>query len=61
MITELNLEIQGLIDRETVAWNTKSVTLLLSIFHPDMVWVWPTDSKNADPMSWTSMMGKFDQ
>ena len=53
-------EIQEIIDRETEAWNTKSVSLLLSIFHPDMVWVWPTENKNMDPMSWTSHMGKFD-
>lgn len=53
-------EIQEIIDRETKAWDEKSVELLLSIFHPDMVWVWPTDSKNIDPISWTSMLGKFD-
>ena len=53
-------EIQEIIDKETAAWNTKSVNLLLSIFHHDMVWVWPTDPKNIDPMSWSSMLGKFD-
>ncbi len=52
-------EIQEIIDRETKAWNEKSIELLLSIFHPDMVWVWPTDPKNVDPMSWASMLGKF--
>lgn len=31
-------EIQEIIDRETKAWDEKSVELLLSIFHPDMVW-----------------------
>lgn len=56
----LEKEIQEIIDRETTAWDTKSIPLLLSIFHPDMVWVWPTDSKNHDPMTWTSMHGKFD-
>ncbi|MFN8790447.1 MAG: nuclear transport factor 2 family protein [Bdellovibrionales bacterium] len=54
------IEIQEFIDRETRAWDEKSVELLLSIFHPEMVWVWPTDPKNHDPMSWTSMLGKFD-
>ena len=53
-------EINEIIDRETRAWNEKSVELLLSIFHPDMVWVWPTDPHNHDPLSWTSMLGKFD-
>ncbi len=52
-------EIQEIIDRETKAWNEKSIELLLSIFHQDMVWVWPTDSKNHDPLSFSSMMGKF--
>lgn len=56
----MEIEIQEIIDRETTAWNEKSVQLLLSIFHLDMVWVWPSDSKNVDPMSWTSMLGKFD-
>lgn len=54
-------EIQKIVDQETEAWNRKSVDLLLSIFHPDMVWVWPSDSKKHDPMTWTSMLGKFDQ
>lgn len=53
-------QIQEIIDRETLAWDRKSVELLLSIFHPDMVWVWPTDPRKHDPMTWTSMQGKFD-
>lgn len=57
----IELEIQEIVDRETRAWNEKSVELLLSVFHPEMVWVWPTDPKNHDPMSWTSMLGKFDE
>jgi ketosteroid isomerase-like protein len=60
MSVNLESEIQEIIDRETEAWNRKSVDLLLSVFHPDMVWVWPTNSKNHDPISWTSMLGKFD-
>lgn len=51
--------IQEIIDRETKAWNEKSVHLLLSVFHPDMVWVWPTDSKNLDPISWELSQGRF--
>ncbi len=52
-------DIQEIINRETRAWDEKSVDLLLSIFHPEMVWVWPSDAKNLDPMSWVSFMGKF--
>ncbi len=61
MIENFENEIQEMIDRETEAWNSKSVDLLLSIFHQDMVWVWPTDSKIHDPITWTSMLGKFDR
>lgn len=56
-----NEAIQEIIDRESKAWNDKSIELLLSIFHPEMVWVWPTDAKNHDPTSWTSILGKFDR
>lgn len=56
----IETEIQEIIDRETKAWTDKSTDLLLSIFHPDMVWVWPTDSKNHDPISWSLPQGKFD-
>ncbi len=54
-------EIHEIINRETSAWNQKSVALLLSVFHSDMVWVWPTDSQKHDPLTWTSHLGKFDQ
>lgn len=53
-------QITEIIDRETTAWSEKSVEKLLSIFHPDMVWVWPTDPKNFDPISWSLPQGKFD-
>ncbi len=58
MTTEL--EVSELINRETKAWSDKSVDLLLSIFHPDMVWVWTSDPKNYDPISWSLPQGKFD-
>lgn len=57
----LESEIQDIISRETKAWNEKNVEMLLSIFHPDMVWVWPTSSDKHDPMTWTSMLGKFNK
>lgn len=60
MVENLEVEIQEIVDRETEAWNKRSVELLLSIFHPDMVWVWPTSNKEHDPLTWTSMLGKFD-
>ena len=30
-------EIQEIVDRETRAWDTKDVQLLLTVFHPDTV------------------------
>lgn len=59
-IMPIENEIKEIIDRETKAWSERSTELLLSIFHPDMVWVWPTDSKNLDPTSWDLPQGKFD-
>lgn len=54
-------EIEEIIDRETRAWDTKDVDLLLSIFHPDMVWVWPVDPHSHDPMAWVSELGRFNR
>lgn len=56
---DMENEILEIIHRETKAWDTKNVDMLLSIFHSDMVWVWPTVTQNHDPISWTSILGKF--
>ena len=53
-------DIQGMVDKETAAWNTKDAKLLVSIFHPDMVWPWPKDNQSHDPISWVLPQGKFD-
>ena len=45
-------EIQEIVDRETRAWDTQDVELLLSLFHPDMVWPWPPGNDDHDPMRW---------
>ncbi len=49
-----------IVNRETAAWNSKNVTQLLSIFHPDMVWVWPKDRNSHNPVDWECPSGKFD-
>lgn len=54
-------EIKEIIDRETEAWNEKDITKLLSVFHKDMVWVWPKASGCHDPMLWECPQGKFDE
>ena len=33
--------IEQIVNKETSAWNNKDVEMLLSLFHPDMVWPWP--------------------
>ncbi|MHA2043123.1 MAG: DUF4440 domain-containing protein [Candidatus Thorarchaeota archaeon] len=53
-------EIEEIVNRETRAWDTQDVKLLLSIFHPDMVWPWPKDAKSHDPMDWVFELGRFD-
>lgn len=53
-------EIKEIVDRETTAWNEKDVDLLLSVFHPDMVWVWPKTPDSHDPAEWETVMGRFD-
>ena len=52
--------IREIIDRETQAWDTADVPLLLSVFHPDMVWAWPATYTSTDPVDWHLVMGKFD-
>ncbi|MHA2020661.1 MAG: YybH family protein [Candidatus Thorarchaeota archaeon] len=53
-------EIEEIVNRETRAWDTQDVKLLLSIFHPDMVWPWPKDAQSHNPMEWVFELGRFD-
>ncbi|MHA2143310.1 MAG: hypothetical protein ACXADD_17675 [Candidatus Thorarchaeota archaeon] len=53
-------EIEEIVNRETHAWDIQDVELLLSIFHPDMVWPWPKDANAHDPMEWIFELGRFD-
>lgn len=55
------MDVQDVINQETRAWSEKSTDLLLSVFHPDMVWVWPTDPKVVDPATWAMPNGRFDR
>ena len=57
----MKAEIQEIIDRETRAWDTQDVELLLTIFHPDMVWPWPPSNEDHDPVDWVLVLGKFDR
>ena len=54
-------EIVEIVNRETRAWDTKNADLLLSIFHPDMVWPWPKTASAHDPMDWVMVLGRYDR
>jgi ketosteroid isomerase-like protein len=54
-------EVREVVDRETRAWDTQDVELLLGVFHPDMVWPWPTGPDGHDPIGWEMPMGRFDR
>jgi hypothetical protein len=54
-------EIEEIVNRETRAWDTRDVDLLLTIFHPDMVWPWPPDAASHDPAEWVLEQGRFDR
>jgi Domain of unknown function (DUF4440) len=59
-VDEVKAEIQEIVDRETRAWDTRDVELLLSVFHPDMVWPWPKTPRSHDPMDWVLEWGRYD-
>ena len=52
-------EIREIIDRETQAWDTQDVKLLLTVFHHDMVWPWPKNHQAHDPMDWVLDWGRY--
>ena len=60
-MNKIQTQIQEIVNRETKAWDTQDVDLLMSIFHPDMVWPWPENNTDHDPMKWEMVLGKFDR
>lgn len=52
-------EIVEIINRETEAWDTQDVDLLMSVLHPDMVWPWPRTAQSHDPMDWVMEFGRY--
>jgi len=60
MKAEVEKEIIEIVNRETIAWDTKNVDLLITVFHPDMVWPWPPASDAHDPVNWVLVLGRFD-
>jgi ketosteroid isomerase-like protein len=60
-LQQIREEIVEIVNRETRAWDTKDVELLLSVFHPDMVWPWPPTPDSHDPMDWVIVWGRYDR
>ena len=56
---ETRTEIEEIVHRETLAWDTQDLDLLLSVFHRDMVWPWPPDPASHDPVDWVMPFGRF--
>jgi ketosteroid isomerase-like protein len=56
---EIRQQIEEIIDRETRAWNTQDVKLLMTVWHPDMVFIWPPDADAHDPVDWVMGMGRY--
>lgn len=51
--------IEEIVDRETKSWDTQDVDLLMTIFHPDMVWPWPKTPQSHDPVDWVLEWGRY--
>jgi ketosteroid isomerase-like protein len=60
-VAQARVAIEELVHRETRAWDTADVDLLLSLLHPDMVWPWPPEPKAHDPMEWVLVWGRYDR
>jgi ketosteroid isomerase-like protein len=58
-MTNIRSEIEEIINRETQAWDTQNIELLMSVFHPDMVWPWPASPQSHDPMDWILEWGRY--
>ena len=54
-------EIEEIVNRETRAWDTQDVDLLMTVFHLDMVWPWPPTAQAHDPMDWVLEQGRYDE
>ena len=57
---EVTRQIEEMVHRETRAWDTQDVELLMTLFHPDMVWPWPPHAGAHDPAEWVLVWGRYD-
>lgn len=61
MMSTTEEEIREIVNRETRAWDTRDANLLITIFHPDMVWPWPRTPQLHDPADWVMVLGRYDR
>jgi len=59
MSDSLRSQIEEIVNRETRAWDKQDVNLLMTVFHPDMVWPWPRTPHSHDPMDWVIEWGRY--
>jgi ketosteroid isomerase-like protein len=60
-VSQAQAAIREIFNRETRAWDTQDVELLLSVIHPDMVWPWPPHAQAHDPEQWVLQLGRFER
>jgi len=60
-MADIKSEIEEIVNRETKAWNDKDIDLLMTIWHHDMVFIWPPTSNSHDPIDWVSGMGRYNE
>ncbi len=56
---DIRKQIEEIVHRETRAWETQDATLLLTVFHQDMVWPWPRTPQSHDPIDWVIVWGRY--
>jgi len=59
-LDDISKQIEEIVDRETRAWDTQDVALLMTVFHQDMVWPWPPTPQSHDPIDWVIEWGRYD-
>src|SRR6266540_3346276 len=60
-MNDLYQQIEAMVNQETRAWDTQDVSLLLTLFHPDMVWPWPRTPMSHDPTDWVLEFGRYNR
>jgi len=59
-MNDIHKQIEEIVNRETCAWDTQDVELLMTVFHRDMVWPWPRTPQSHDPIDWVIVWGRYD-